>query len=100
MTNMDEPQSPKSSLPRYERSDAPPSWRATERDKQMVAAIHEFDGMMGDYQIRRLFGMGKTQAELRLKLLYQHGLLERPDRKKRASLDCMVYWLGKAGVEY
>ncbi len=67
---------------------------------QILEAIYQFEGLLGDYQIQRLFFTGKTQMTVRTKLLYQNGYLARPDRKRRASLPCMVYWLGKRGAEY
>ena len=72
----------------------------TPRDRRILEAVHAFDGLLGDYQIRRLFFTGERQARGRLALLYQHGYLARPDRRRRASLPCMVYWLDKRGGEY
>jgi hypothetical protein len=65
-----------------------------------METIHAFDGMMGDYQIRRLFFTGRRRTQERLSLLYQHGYLARPGRRRRASLPCMVYWLDTRGAKY
>ena len=73
--------------------------RFARRDGRILETIHVFDGMW-DYQIRRLFFTGERQARGRLSLLYQHGYLARPDRRRRASLPCMVYWLDRRGGEY
>jgi len=88
------------SLPRYRRSDNPPPMKLTERDKHILEAVHAYDGMLADYQIQALFFTGRTQMKLRTKLLFQNGYLNRPDRKRRAALDYMIYWLGKKGAEY
>jgi hypothetical protein len=73
--------------------------RLTERDKCILEAIHAYDGLLSFPQIKRLFFSGKSQAEQRLKLLYQNGYLNRPDRKQRLRLPEMVYWLDKRGAE-
>jgi hypothetical protein len=55
--------------------------------------------MMSFPQIKRLFFTGKSQAEHRLKLLYQHRYLNRPDRDQRRRLPEMIYWLDKPGAQ-
>lgn len=72
----------------------------TERDTRILEAIHAFDGILGDYQIRRMFFTGERQARGRLSLLFQHGYLEKTSRAQRAGLPCMVYWLGKRGAAH
>jgi len=71
----------------------------TERDRHILEAIHAYDGLLSFSQIQRLFFTGKSQAEQRLKLLYQHGYLSRPDEERRRQLPEMVYWLDKKGAE-
>ena len=71
----------------------------TERDKRILEAIHAYDGVLSFPQIKRLFFTGKTQAEQRLKLLYQHGYLARLNKEQRRRLPEMVYWLDKKGAE-
>lgn len=79
----------------------------TERDKYILEAIHAFDGMLGARQIMRLynpegkplFGSWRVARE-RLSKLYQSGYIARPDRRQRAALTDMVYWLGERGAEY
>ena len=73
--------------------------RLTERDIRILEAVHAYDGMLGFQQIKRLFFTGKSQAEHRLKLLYQHRYLNRPDKDQRRRLPEMIYWLEKEGAE-
>jgi len=73
--------------------------RLTERDKRILEAVHAYDGMLGFPQIQRMFFTGKSQTEQRLKLLYQHSLLARPDKDQRRRLPEMIYWLDKKGAE-
>jgi hypothetical protein len=74
--------------------------RLTDRDRRIIEAVYSYDGILTDNQIRRLFRIGRTQAQLRLKLLYQHGYLNRPDRRRRWMLPFTVYWLGRGGAAY
>ena len=89
----------KKRLPRYGRASKPPTIRLTERDHRILEAIHSFDGVLGFSQIRRMFFTGKSQAEERLKLLYQNGYLNRPNREQRLRMPEMVYWLDRKGAE-
>jgi hypothetical protein len=89
----------KTKLPRYGRIRKPPAIRLTERDKRILEAVHVYDGMLGFSQIKRLFFTGKSQAEHRLKLLYQHRYLNRPDKDQRRRLPEMIYWLDRQGAE-
>lgn len=89
----------KEKLPKYQRVLKPPPMRLTERDRRILEAIHAYDGMLGFSQIKRLFFTGKSQAEQRLKLLYQHGFVNRPTRVQRLRMPEMVYWLDKNGAE-
>ena len=86
-------------LPRYGRVFHPPPMRLTERDQHILEAIHAFDGMLGFSQIQRLFFTGKSQAEERLKLLYQHKYINRPNKDQRRHLPEMIYWLDRRGAE-
>lgn len=89
----------KKHLPRYGRVTDPPPMRLTERDRNILQAIHAYDGVLSFSQIQRLFFTGKSQAEQRLKLLYQHRYLGRPDQDQRRRLSEMVYWLDRRGAE-
>jgi len=73
--------------------------RLTARDKRILESIHTYDGMLGFSQIKRLFFTGKSQAEERLKLLYHHKYINRPNREQRMRLPEMIYWLDKSGAE-
>ena len=73
--------------------------RLTKRDIDILQAVHTYDGMLGFSQIKRLFFTGKSQTEQRLKLLYQHGYLNRPDMDQRRRIPEMIYWLDKKGAE-
>lgn len=72
----------------------------TTRDSRILEAVHAFDGVLGDYQVRRLFFTGERQCRGRLSLLFQHGYLKRPHRQRRSSLPCSVYWLGERGAAH
>ena len=86
-------------IPRYGRINFPPKMQLTERDRRILEAVHAYDGILSFSQVQRLFFTGKSQAELRLKLLYQHGYLNRLDRDQRRRLPDMIYWLDKKGAE-
>jgi hypothetical protein len=73
--------------------------RLTERDQYILEAIHAYDGMLSFSQIQRMFFTGKSQAELRLRLLYHSGYLNRPDKDQRRRLPEMIYWLDRKGAE-
>lgn len=77
-----------------------PRWTA--RDGRILEAIHAYDGMLSDYQIKRLFfGVGERTHEIRLKKLMDMGLVTRPDRQHRAQLPGFtVYWLTERGARY
>ena len=89
----------KKRLPRYGRIKSPPKMRLTERDIHILEAVHAYDGMLGFSQIKRLFFTGKSQTEQRLKLLYQHGYLNRPTGTSADGMPEMIYWLDKHGAE-
>jgi hypothetical protein len=86
-------------LPRYGRIKLPPRMRLTERDRRILEAVHAYDGILSFSQIRRMFFTGKSQAEERLKLLYQNGYLNRLNKDQRRHYTEMVYWLDKKGAE-
>lgn len=73
--------------------------RLTERDGRILEAVHAYDGLLSFSQIQRLFFTGRSQTQQRLKLLYQHGYLARPDKDRRRQLPEMIYWLDKKGAE-
>jgi hypothetical protein len=71
----------------------------TERDRRILEAVHAYDGGLNFSQIQRLFFSSKSQTEERLKLLYQHRYLNRPDKDQRRRLSQMIYWLDKKGAQ-
>jgi hypothetical protein len=85
-------------LPRYGRIPHPPGLRLTERDIHILEAIHAYDGLLSFSQIQRLFFSGKSQAERRMMLLYQHKFVNRPNYEQRRLLPEMVYWLDHRGA--
>ena len=91
---------PKKRTAIYTRPSNPIPRKFTARDGRILEAIHAYDGMLADYQIKYLFFTGETQLRLRMRFLYQHGYVARPDYKRRASLNHMVYWLDTKGAAY
>lgn len=89
-------------MPRYARVDEAhlPPMQLTARDKRILETIHAYDGLLSDLQIQQLFFSGKSAMQVRLMLLYQHGYLHRPNRRQRAALPTMIYWLGDKGAAY
>lgn len=87
-------------IPRYEQADPAnlPPMQLTERDRRILEAVQAYDGILSESQIRTLFFGGRTAIQTRLMLLYQHGYLNRPNRRQRAALTTMVYWLGEQGA--
>lgn len=73
--------------------------RLTKRDICILLAIYTYDGMLGFSQIWRKFFGGKSQAEVRMRLLYQNRYVNRPNREQRLRLPEMIYWLDKRGAE-
>jgi len=84
-------------IPRYERtsSDNLPVLRLTDRDRRILETVHTHDGVLSFEQLKRLFFGSRTATTNRLMLLYQHGYLERLNRRQRAACPDMLYWLGR-----
>jgi hypothetical protein len=70
-----------------------------ERDKHILEAIHAYDGLLSFSQIHRVFFSSKSQAELRMRLLYQHKYVNRPNLEQRRRVPEMIYWLDRNGAE-
>jgi hypothetical protein len=71
----------------------------TARDRDILEASYEVDGMLGARQISRLFFKGVWRTTRgRLSKLYKSGFVDRPDRRTRMSLPEMVYWLSPRGA--
>jgi hypothetical protein len=84
----------------YHRPETPVSGKFMPRDGHILEAIHSYDGVLADYQIRSLFFTGDSQYKLRMRYLFQHGYVARPSYKRRASLHHMIYWLDTAGAKH
>jgi|GEM_PF-5313546 len=70
---------------------------AAYRARQAHSGSHPcYDGILSFAQIRRLFFTSKSQAEQRLKFLYQYRYLACPNQEHKR-LSEMVYWLDKKG---
>src|SRR5689334_1181038 len=73
-----------------------------DRDRAMFAAIHEYDGVLADYQLRSLFYQKDTTGRYfleRMSKLIKHEYVGKPERKKRSQLEYTVFWLGTKGAE-
>lgn len=78
-------------------------WQLTERDKQIVMTIPEYEGFLSIEQIRNLFfprtAGGLRAAYRRCQRLCQGGYLIAPTRLERKLLPTMIYWNGQKGYE-
>lgn len=70
-----------SRLPVFERADAPAPFTLTQRDMAIVAAVARFRFLSSE-QIARLVGGSHQQILRRLRLLFDHGYLDRPEAQK------------------
>lgn len=87
-------------LPRNRRVEYPPPMRLTERDVEILKAVHDYRVLRGD-QIQTLFFGCQSTASYRLSRLYQHGFLDRhflPTLGGLASSP-ILYTLGKRGTD-
>lgn len=92
--------SPRAPLPIYERAQVPPPIQLTSRDKAFLTTIYRFEGILADYQIKRLFFDSTPRMMARMSLLYHNGYVARPTKQQRAQLSYNVYWLDSKGIEY
>ena len=78
MTNSNPPTKPY--RPRRIRSDNPPAFQLTERDIKIVQLVarHRF---LNSNHVRRLVGGSAKNITNRLKALFEHGLLDRPQNQ-------------------
>src|SRR5258708_6595550 len=97
-----DPPPKKQPRPHYEQAAIPPAMRFTERDRELIAAIHTHDGILADYQLRAMFFQTDKTGRFfqdRMSVLFHNGYVAKPDREHRAQLKYTVYWLGKKGAE-
>src|SRR5690242_11081113 len=85
----------------FTRSPSAPALQLTQRDIAAVAAVQELGFLTNDQLHRLCYGgkaSGKTYAESRLKLLYQHGYLQRiPKPQLGLGAPKVVYCLDEEG---
>jgi len=94
---------PKRRSPRFKRASTVDPIKLTNRDLEIIRLVHRHQ-FLRSHQIISLVGGSLQQVLRRLKLLYQHGYLERP----RAQLEYyqnggsrpMVYGLGSKGAKF
>ncbi len=91
---------PKKRLPYFSRTDTPPVMGLTPRDKQMLEAIYEYNGVVADYQLLRMFFSSERRMKERMTLLYQNRYVNRFDRKERNSHPYMAYFLDKEAISF
>lgn len=74
----------------------------TDRDKRIFSTIEQFDGLLADYQIARLFfpNAGERTMRERLRLLVEHRYLarERYEVRPSDSTSSTIYWLDRQGA--
>ena len=91
---------PKSRRPRFRRAGNPPPLRLTDRDKEIIRAVHEFR-VLRQSQIQVLFFGSRQTAQLRLSKLYHNRYLDR--RAVRvlggAASSPLLYILDERGAE-
>ncbi len=83
---------------RDRRVPAPKSMRLTERDKEIILAVHIYRVLRQD-QLEKLFGRSKTVMQRILVRLYQHGFLERKFLSILGWNSPTLYVLDKKGAE-
>ncbi len=87
-------------LPYYTRTENPPLIAITPRDKGILEALHDHNGVLADYQLMRLFFGSMRRMKERMTLLYQNRYVNRFDRRERNSHEYMAYFLDELGVAY
>ncbi|MBK9123533.1 MAG: replication-relaxation family protein [Chloroflexi bacterium] len=98
----DRPQRLVTRLSPYRRalpSDRPPM-RLTDRDRRILEAIHTHDGFLSDDQVQQLFFSGRSQMLLRMRLLFHHGYINRPNLRQRMGTARTIYWLTEQGAAF
>ena len=90
-------------LPRFKRASAVAAIRLTERDHEIIRLVQRFRFVRSSH-ICSLIPGSPQQLLRRLKLLYHHGLLERPrsqiDYYHKGGSRHMVYGLGSKGAAF
>lgn len=99
----------KSYLPSYKRAKTPPAMRLTERDKQIISAVHHYRLLSSEHVEALFFATteGKSHSrrsacQRRLQLLFHHAYLDRLllPLIMGEGRSPFVYALGEAGVNF
>ena len=80
----------------------PGGMRFTERDKDTLQTIYEFEGLMSKRQIAEAcFDGNQDTARKRLRTLFEHGYLRQPEEEEvhRVPVGEWIYWLDTLGLE-
>lgn len=85
-------------LPKHKRVESAPRMILTERDKRIILSVYE-NRYLTRGQIERLFCLGTTVANRRLRLMFQHGYLERMFQPVSFGSLRIVYGLDRKGAE-
>lgn len=72
----------------------------TPRDKDILEAIYQYEGVLADYQIERLFFDSTRRMKARMSLLYHNGYVNRLSRQQRNSYGFMAYFLDEKGIDH
>ena len=89
-------------LPGYKRTKKPPGMRVTNRDRDILCTIYQYDGILSVDQIHRWFFPGdddRRNAQRRVSTLFHNGYLQRPKREDLHRLPEPVVWLDALGAE-
>lgn len=87
-------------LPHFTRAKEPPKMVFTPRDKEILEAIYQCEGVLADYQLNSLFFASTRRMKARMSLLYHNGYVDRLSRQQRNSYGFMAYFLDKKGIDY
>ncbi len=87
-------------LPYYERAQVPPPVELTTRDKQIFETIYQYEGVLADYQLERLFFHSHRRMQGRMSLLFHAGYLNRFTRQQQAMYGFMAYFLDEKALNY
>lgn len=85
---------------RHKRSAKPRTMRLTSRDVKVIKAVNDFRVMRQD-QVERLFFPSRSTAQVRLRLLWEHGFLKRtfPNVIGSVQNSTIYYLVDRRGVE-
>lgn len=80
----------------------PKRMRLTNRDKEILSAIYDFEGLMSRAQLAKLFfNGGEPGAKKRLRKLFENGYIRQPDERDlhRVPVGTWLYWLDHDGLD-